>query len=74
MKPRTKQLMEGRECFLKDLTEGATFRMRHTGGTVYTLDTKENEKYIVSANDAYYFASPTTPVRPLIKFWYETKN
>jgi hypothetical protein len=68
MKPRAKQLMEGRECFLKDLTEGATFRMRHTGGTVYTLDTKENEKYIVSANDAYYFASPTTPVRPLINF------
>ena len=60
--------MEGRECFLKDLTEGATFRMRHTGGTVYTLDIKGNEKYIVSANDAYYFASPTTPVRPLIQF------
>jgi hypothetical protein len=65
---RNKQTMECRECFLKYLTEGATFRMRHTGGTVYTLDTKENEKYIVSANDAYYFASPTTPVKPLIQF------
>ena len=67
MKPRTKQLMEGRECFLKDLTEGATFRMRHTGGTVYTF-VQRGENYVVTTDNGSFYASPTTPVRPLIKF------
>jgi hypothetical protein len=68
MKQRTKQVMEGRECFLKDLPEGATFRMRHTGGTVYTFYQKGENNYIVTTDSGSFFASPTTPVRPLIKF------
>jgi hypothetical protein len=68
MKKRTKQLMEGRECFLKDLTEGATFRMRHTGGTVYTFYQKGENNYIVKTDSGSFFASPTTTVRPLIQF------
>jgi hypothetical protein len=68
MKQRTKKVMEGRECFLKDLTEGATFRMRHTGGTVYTFYQKGENNYIVTTDSGSFFASPNTPVKPLIKF------
>jgi hypothetical protein len=69
MKKRTKQVMEGRECFLKDLTEGATFRMRHTGGTVYTLHVKGKRYLVIKEGYNYLFdMQHNTPVRPLIKF------
>jgi hypothetical protein len=68
MKQRTKKIMEGKECFLKDLKEGDTFRMRHTGGTVYTFYQKGDFNYIVTTESGSFFASPTTPVKPLKQF------
>jgi hypothetical protein len=59
--------MRGKDCFLKDLKDGSAFRMKHTGGTVYTFF-KDGNDYFVNCDKGIFYASPTTPVIPLIKF------
>ncbi len=68
MKPRAKQLMRGRDCFLKDLNEGDTFTIKKSA-TRYKLYQKSETNYIVTdeQNNAR-FAAPFTPVKPLKEF------
>lgn len=68
MKPRTKQLMRGKDCFLKDLNEGDSFTIKNSA-TRYTLFVKSEPNYIVTDPDNnQIFASPNSPVKPLKPF------
>jgi hypothetical protein len=68
MKPRNKQLMRGKDCFLKDLKEGDQFTIKNSA-TRYTLFVKSEPNYVV--HDAYQnasYAAPFTPCKPLKEF------
>jgi hypothetical protein len=68
MKPRAKQLMRGRDCFLKDLNEGDTFTIKNSA-TRYKLYQKSDPNYIVTdESNLAIFASPNSPVKPLKEF------
>jgi len=68
MKPRTKQLMRGKDCFLKDLNEGDLFTIKNSA-TRYTLFVKSEPNYVVhDADNNASYAAPFTPVKPLKLF------
>ena len=69
MKQRAKQLMSGRDCFLKDLNEGDTFEVKKSGGIRYTVFKKGVFVYTVKDPQGKKIPYPLmNPVKPIKKF------